>query len=57
MPVLDAIKATRLAAKGLLPRSGGWLDQSATFIDAMQLIQADEARLTADKRSTFGDDE
>ncbi len=48
-------RAYRYAKQGLFPAAGGWLDQSATMIEALDLLDKEvasyaEARRTRDRR-------
>lgn len=49
--MFDAIRAVRLADKGHMPCAGGWINQSATFIDAMFRIEGDERKLLQDRQA------
>lgn len=48
---MDTFRGVRFVDRGHLPRVGGWTDQSATFIDAMSQIEADERKMAEDRRS------
>jgi len=42
------IQLADLFGKGILPTAGGALDQSASFIEAVQFFEADQARVRAE---------
>lgn len=46
--VWDAITAQRMAEKGNWPVAGGWMDQAAGVVAAVQFIGADRAKIEAD---------
>jgi hypothetical protein len=48
--VATAYRAVRLLDHNLPPVLGGSLDQTPSFIDAMQFILSDERRLDRDRR-------
>ena len=39
------IKAYNFMEKGILPRSGGWLDQSNKFVSAMSIISSEVSNI------------
>lgn len=42
------IQLADLFGKGILPTAGGALDQSASFIEAVQFFESDQARVRAE---------
>ena len=42
---LDYIRAYIFFQNGYLPNSGGWLDQSVKFIDAMEVIETEISKI------------
>lgn len=38
------VRAVGMADRGLMPAAGGWADQSATFVDALNLVRAEQRK-------------
>lgn len=46
---ISYIKAYNWLQKGFLPSPGGWMEQSAKFINAMEIIEAEVYRIQKDE--------
>jgi len=42
---LEYVRAYILFEKGFMPNKGGWMDQSAKFIDAMEIVEAEISKM------------
>ena len=45
------LRGADLADKGSWPVTGGWLDQSASFVDGVQFVRAEEAAQSRSRKS------
>jgi len=42
---LEYVRAYIFFEKGFMPNRGGWMDQSAKFIDAMEIVEAEISKM------------